>query len=60
MEKLQTNQILIQDAKLVAVKLSESEDATAERLISEAKKSQAEVLKLKDVKQENLRMVVKL
>jgi hypothetical protein len=59
MEKLQVNQILVKDAKLSAVKLNES-NVTVTNLINETKQKQAEVLKLKEVDQERLRMVVQL
>ena len=59
MEKLQTFQILVKDAKLMAVKLSET-DTTVTKLIDKTKQKQAEVLKLKEVDQERLRMVVQL
>lgn len=59
MEKLQVTQILVKDAKLTAVKLSES-STTVTKLIDETKQKQAEVLKLKEVNQERLRMVVQL
>jgi hypothetical protein len=59
MEKLQVNQILVKDAKLSAVKLNET-NVTVTNLINETKQKQAEVLKLKEVDQERLRMVVQL
>lgn len=59
MEKLQVNQILVKDAKLSAVQLNET-NVTVTNLINETKQKQAEVLKLKEVDQERLRMVVQL
>jgi hypothetical protein len=59
MEKLQITQILVKDAKLEAVKLNEN-NATVTKLIDETKQKQVEVLKLKEVDQETLRMVVQL
>jgi hypothetical protein len=59
MEKLQVNQILVKDARLSAVKLNET-NVTVTSLINETKQKQAEVLKLKEVDQERLRMVVQL
>lgn len=59
MEKLQVTQILVKDAKLSAVKLNET-NVTVTNLINETKQKQAEVLKLKEVDQERLRMVVQL
>lgn len=59
MEKLQVNQILVKDARLSAVKLNET-NVTVASLINETKQKQAEVLKLKEVDQERLRMVVQL
>jgi hypothetical protein len=57
MDKLQISEILVKDAKLEAVKLNEKNVA---KLIDETKQKQAEVLKLKEVDQERLRMVVQL
>lgn len=59
MEKLHINQILVKDAKLAAVKLNETSVAVT-TLINETKQKQVEVLKLKEVDQERLRMVVQL
>ena len=59
MGKLQVTQILVANAKLSAVKLSES-DPTITKLITDTKQKQADVLKLKEVDQERLRMVVQL
>jgi len=59
MEKLQMTQILVKDAKLTAVKLSETSAAVI-KLIDDTKQKQADVLKLKEVDQERLRMVVQL
>lgn len=59
MEKLQINQILVKDAKLSAVKLNET-NTTVTNLINETKQKQVEVLKLKEVDQERLRMIVQL
>ena len=59
MSKLQASQILVKDAKLTVVKLQEA-DATVTKLIDETKQKQAEVLKLKEVDQDRLRMVVQL
>lgn len=58
MEKLSLTQILIKDAKLQVVKLSDN--ASAVKLIDETRKKQEEILKLKEVSQENLRLVVQL
>lgn len=58
MEKLSLTQILIKDAKLQVVKLRDN--ASAVKLIDETRKKQEEVLKLKEVSQENLRLVVQL
>lgn len=57
MHKLQISEILVKGAKLEALKLNEKSAAT---LIKETKQRQAEVLKLKEVDQERLRMVVQL
>jgi hypothetical protein len=59
MEKLQITQILRKDVKLTAVKLNEASDMVM-KLIDETKQRQADVLKLKDVDKERLRMVVQL
>lgn len=59
MEKIQVAQILVQNAKLVAVKLNEA-NAAVTKMIDDTKKKQAEVLKLKEVDQASLRMVVQL
>ena len=59
MGKLQVTQILVENAKLSAVKLSET-NPTILKMISETKQKQANVLKLKEVDQERLRMVVQL
>ena len=58
MEKLSLTQILIKDAKLPVVKLDGNPSDT--KLIDETKKKQEEILKLKEVNQENLRLVVQL
>jgi hypothetical protein len=57
MDKLQISQILVKDAKLEVIKLSEKNVA---QLIDETKQKQAEVLKLKEIDQESLKMVVQL
>lgn len=59
MEKLTLSQILIKDAKLQVLKLSNT-DPLVSKLINETKKKQQELLKLKQVNQEDLRMVVQL
>jgi hypothetical protein len=59
MEKITLSQILIKDAKLEVQKLSNT-DPLVSKLINETKRRQEEVLKLKEVNQENLRMVVQL
>jgi hypothetical protein len=59
MEKLQVTHILVKNAKVVAVKLSET-NAAVTNMINETQKKQVEVLKLKEVDQERLRMVVQL
>jgi len=57
MDKLQISEILVEGAKLEAIKLNEKNVA---QLIDEIKQKQAEVLKLKEVDQESLKMVVQL
>lgn len=57
MDKLQISQILVKDAKLEVIQLIEQNVA---QLIDETKQKQAEVLKLKEVDQESLKMVVQL
>ena len=59
MEKLLESQILVKDAKLEAVKLDEN-NLTVSRIIDETKQKQIEILKLKEVDQDRLRMVVQL
>ncbi len=59
MEKIKITQILMENAKLTAVKLSTT-DKDVEKLISDTKQKQADVLKLKEVDQERLKMVVQL
>ena len=59
MAKIEISHILVRDAKLSADKLNDKSQAVA-KLIDETKKKQAEVLKLKEVDQERLRMVVQL
>ena len=59
MEKLNVTNILVKDVKLVAVKLN-GDNVDVINLINETKKKQAEILKLKEVDQEGLRMVVQL
>lgn len=59
MEKIKITQILMENAKLTAVKLSTT-DKNVEKLISDTKQKQADVLKLKEVDQERLKMVVQL
>lgn len=59
MSKINASQIFIKDAKLRTKKLR-IDDAEVVKLIDETKKKQAEVLKLKEVDQDKLRMVVQL
>ncbi|OBQ14485.1 MAG: hypothetical protein AN482_01850 [Anabaena sp. LE011-02] len=59
MEKLTLAQILIKDATLQVLKLSNT-DPSVSKLIDETRKKQEEILKLKEINQENLRMVVQL
>lgn len=59
MKKLHADNILVENAKLEAVKLSET-NATTSKLIDDTKQKQAEILKLKEVDEERLRMVVQL
>lgn len=59
MEKLEVSQILVSGAELSAEKLNEK-NQTVTKLIDETKQKQAEILKLKEVDQERLRMVVQL
>lgn len=57
MEKTDVSKILIKDAILKAINLNEE---TAIKLIEETKQKQAEVLKLKEINQDMLKMVVQL
>ncbi len=59
MEKLHATNILVKNAKLAAVKLNEA-NVAATKLIDKTKQKQTEILKLKEVDQEKLRMVVQL
>ncbi len=59
MVKLTLSQILIKGAKLQVEKLSYNNPSIV-KLIDDTKKRQEEVLKLKEINQENLRMVVQL
>lgn len=57
MEKLHLSQILVKNAQLTAVKLT---NAKASGLINDTKKQQEDILKLRVVDQEMLKMVVQL
>ena len=59
MEKITLSHLLIKGAKLQVEKLSGKNPSIA-KLIDETRKKQEEVLKLKEINQENLRMVVQL
>jgi len=58
MEKLQISQILLPGAEIKAVKLRQS--AAVKQAIEETMKLQDEILKLKNVDQETLKLVVQL
>lgn len=57
MGKLQVSQILVKGAKLSAVKLNET-NVNVTNLINKIKQKQAEVLKLKEVNQEKLYVII--
>ena len=59
MKKLLASQFLIKGAVLKAVKYEDS-DTNVQDLIKETNKKQSEVLKLKEINQEILNMVVQL
>ena len=59
MEKLQAKDILIKDANLKAVRFNDS-NITIIKLIEETNQKQADVLKLKEIDQEKLNMVIQL
>lgn len=59
MEKLQLENILVKDANLQAFRVKDT-DLEVKRLFEQTKENQAKVLKLKEVDQERLRMVVQL
>jgi len=59
MKKLQITDILTEGAVLVAKELNAG-DKEVQRLIEETKQKQAEVLKLGQIDQERLRLVVQL
>jgi len=58
MEKLQISQFLVPGAEIKAVKLRQS--TAVKQAIEETIKQQAEILKLKNVDQETLKLVVQL
>jgi hypothetical protein len=58
MEKLQISQFLVPGAEIKAVKLRQS--AAVKQAIEETIQQQAEILKLKNVDQETLKLVVQL
>lgn len=58
MEKLQTSQILVPEAKLSAQKLENTSDVR--KFIEDTRQKQAEVLKLKEGDQNRLKEVVQL
>ncbi len=58
MEKLQISQFLVPGAEIKAVKLRQS--AAVKEAIEETIRQQAEILKLKNVDQETLKLVVQL
>lgn len=57
-EKLQMGDILINDAQLSAFDIEEN--AATKKFIEETQKRQEDVLKLKEVAEERLRMIVRL
>jgi hypothetical protein len=59
MVKVQLNQILVKGAKLSANKLN-GQDPAIIKLIEITKEKQVSVLKLKEVDQESLKMIVQL
>ena len=59
MDKLRVTNILHKNVKIEAVKLTDKNDYTSSR-INETKLKQAEILRLKEVDQERLRMIVQL
>ena len=59
MKKINASQILVKHAKLEASRLN-ARDKKVTNLIKETKNRQAEVLRLKDVDHERLRMIVQL
>lgn len=59
MVKLTLSSILVKNAELKSHSIN-AEDKKASEFIQETKRKQEEILKLKEVNQENLRMVVQL
>jgi hypothetical protein len=59
MKKINASQILEKRAKLEAIKL-DKEDTGLKRLIEDTKQKQLQLLKLKEVDEERLKMVVQL
>jgi hypothetical protein len=57
MERLQVSQILVKNATLKAIQLTE---AGTKKFIDETRQKQAKVRKLKEVDQDMLKMVVQL
>jgi hypothetical protein len=59
MKKINASQILEKRAKLEAIKL-DKEDTGLKKLIEDTKQKQLQLLKLKEVDEERLKMVVQL
>lgn len=59
MEKQTLSHILIKDAELKVETLN-GDNPTVSKIIDDTRKKQEEVLKLKEVNQENLRLVIQL
>lgn len=59
MEKLQLSQILVHGKQLFASKLDDKDEKVV-NFIRETKKKQEEVLKLKNIDQDKLKMIIQL
>ena len=59
MERLTLSHVLVKDAKIEVKTISKSNEAVS-KYIDETRKKQQEILKLKEINQESLKMVVQL
>lgn len=59
MERLTLSHVLVKDAKIEVKAISKSNEEVS-KYIDETRKKQEEILKLKEINQESLKMVVQL